>query len=60
TQSYSLAGNVLTQNYQQTGEVVKYKIRIYHTKYAKNAWQHKVGFLPLDNTDGGTLVLQRN
>jgi hypothetical protein len=59
TQSYSLAGNVLTQNYKSTGEVVKYKIRIYHTKYDKNAWQHKIGLLPLDGTDGGTLVLQR-
>jgi hypothetical protein len=61
TQSYSLAGNVLTQNYQRTGEVVKYKIRIYQTKYDKSAWQHKIGFLPVDsNSDGGTLVLQRN
>jgi hypothetical protein len=60
TQSYSLAGNVLTQNYKRTGEVVKYKIRIYYTKYDKDAWQHKIGFLPLDNPDGGTIVLRRS
>jgi len=59
TQSYSLTGNVLTQNYKQTGEVVRYKIRIYHTRYDKDAWQHKLGFLPLENQDGGTIVLQR-
>lgn len=60
TQSYSLSGNILTQNYKRTGEVVKYKIRIYHTKYDKDAWQHKIGFLPLENNDGGTIVLRRN
>jgi hypothetical protein len=60
TQSYSLAGNVLTQNYKRTGEIVKYKIRIYHTKYDKDAWQHKLGFLPLDSTDGGTIVMRRS
>lgn len=60
TQSYSLAGNILTQNYKNTGEVVKYKIRIYHTKYDKDAWQHKIGFLPLDNPAGGTIVMRRS
>ena len=60
TQSYSLAGNVLTQTYRNTGETVKYKVRIYYTKYDKNAWQHKIGLLPIAGGDGGTLVLQRN
>ena len=60
TQSYSLAGNVLTENYKRTGEVVKSKIRIYATKYDKDAWQHKIGFLPLANPDGGTIVMRRN
>jgi hypothetical protein len=60
TESYSLSGNVLTQNYKRTGEVVKYKIRIYYTKYDKDEWQHKIGFLPLDNHDGGTFVLGRS
>ena len=60
TQRYSLAGNILTQNYQPTGEVVKSKIRVYYTKYDKDAWQHKIGFLPLGGGDGGALVLRRS
>jgi hypothetical protein len=60
TQSYSLSGNILTQNYQQTGQVAKYKIRIYYTKYDKDAWQYKLGFLPLESSDGGTIVLRRS
>ena len=60
TQSYSLAGNILTQNYKNTGEVVKYKIRIYHTKYDKDAWLQKIGFLPLENPAGGTIVMRRS
>lgn len=60
TQSYSLSGNLLTQNYRQTGETVKYKIRIYYTKYDKNQWQHKIGFLPLGGNEGGTIVMQRS
>jgi hypothetical protein len=60
TESYSLSGNVLTQNYKRTGEVSKYKIRIYSTKYDKDAWQPKIGFLPLGNSDGGTIVLRRS
>lgn len=59
TESYSLSGNVLTQNYKRTGEVYKYKIRIYYTKYDKDAWQHKIGFLPLDGSSAEPLVLQR-
>ena len=60
TESYSLSGNVLTQNYKRTGDISKYKIRIYSTKYDKDAWQHKVGFLPLAGSDGGTIVLRRS
>jgi hypothetical protein len=60
TESYNLSGNVLTQSYKRTGEVVKYKIRIYQTKYDKDAWQQKLGFLPLENADGGTIVLSRS
>ena len=60
TETYNLAGNILTQNYKRTGQVSKYKIRIYQTKYDKDAWQHKVGFLPLDNPDGGTFVLRKS
>jgi hypothetical protein len=60
TESYSLSGNVLTQNYKRTGEAFKYKIRIYQTKYDKDAWQQKLGFLPLENPDGGTIVLSRS
>ncbi|HEY8559153.1 MAG TPA: hypothetical protein VIL74_02035 [Pyrinomonadaceae bacterium] len=60
TDSYSLAGNILTQNYKQTKESVKYKIRVYDTKYDKDAWQHKIGFLPLANPDGGTIVMRRS
>lgn len=59
TQSYALSGNTLTQNYKRTGEVVKYKIRFYSTKYDKDPWQHKMGFLPVANPDGGTIVLKR-
>lgn len=60
TDSYSLAGNILTQKYKKTGEVVKYKTRIYYTKYDKDTWQHKVGFLPTASTDGDTIVLRRS
>jgi hypothetical protein len=60
TETYSLSNNILTQNYKRTGEVVKYKIRIYYTKYDKDAWQHKIGFLPLDRNDGDTIVLRRS
>lgn len=60
TQVYSLSGNVLTQNYKQSGEVVRRKIRIYYTKYDKNAWEKKLGLLPVGGTeDGKALVLTR-
>jgi hypothetical protein len=60
TQNYSLSGNILTQNYQPTGQVAKYKIRVYYTKYDKDAWQHKLGFLPVNDSSGGTIVLKRS
>ncbi len=60
TESYSLNGNILTQNYKRTGEVVKYKIRVYYTRYDKDAWLQKLGFLPPGNSGGEALVLQRN
>ncbi len=60
TDSYSLSGNILTQKYKGSNEVSKYKIRIYDTKYDKNAWQHNLGFLSLNSKDGGRIVLQRN
>ncbi|HLM62571.1 MAG TPA: hypothetical protein VK308_17345 [Pyrinomonadaceae bacterium] len=60
TQSYSLSGNILTQNYKRTGKIEKSKIRIYYTKEDKDPWQHKIGFLPLDGNDGETFVLRRN
>ena len=60
TETYNLSGNILTQNYKRTREVVKYKIRIYQTKYDKQEWQHKVGFLPIANPEGGTIVLRRS
>ena len=59
TERYNLSGNVLTQSYERTDQIVKYKIRIYHTKYDKDAWQHKIGFLPVAGNDGGTFVLRR-
>jgi hypothetical protein len=60
TDAYSIAGNVLTQNYKRTGQVMKYKVRVYQTKYNKDAWQEKVGFLPTENPEGGTMVMRRS
>lgn len=60
TDSYSLSGNILTENYKRTGETVKSRVRIYQTKYDKDAWQPKVGFLPIANPEGGTIVLRRS
>ena len=60
TESYSVSGNILTQNYKRTGQVVRYKIRIYDTKYNKDAWQHKVGFLSVDEPGRGTMVLKKD
>jgi hypothetical protein len=58
TSRYSLSGNILTE--KGASGVHKSKIRIYYTKYDKDPWQHKLGKLPLDSKDGGTVVLQRN
>ncbi len=60
TETYSLAGNVMTQNYKRNGQTTKHKVRVYHTKYDKDAWQHKLGFLPVENPEGGTIVFKRS
>jgi hypothetical protein len=57
---YSVAGNVITQTYRSTGEVSRYKVRVYETKYDKDPWQRKLGFLPVANPDGGTIVMRRS
>lgn len=61
TETYSIAGNVMTQNYKRTGQSVKHKVRVYQTKYDKDPWKQKMGFLPLaDNAVGDTIVLSRS
>ena len=60
TETYNVKGNVLTQNYKSTGRVVKYKIRVYQTKYDKDPWRQNLGFLSLDNPEGGTMVLSKS
>jgi len=60
TDRYSLVGNVITQTYKRTGEVSKYKIRIYETKYDKDPWLRKMGFLPVVDPDNGTIVFTRS
>ncbi len=60
TDSYSLTGNVITQSYKRTGEVSKYKVRVYQTKYDKDPWQSKMGFLPVGDPDGGTIVFRKS
>jgi len=60
TDKYSLAGNVITQTYKSSGEVSKYKVRVYETKYDKDPWQQKLGFLPVTNPDGGTIVFRKS
>jgi hypothetical protein len=60
TDRYSLAGNVITQTYKNTGEVSKYKVRVYETKYDKDPWQSKMGFLSVANPDGGTIVFRKS
>lgn len=57
---YSLAGNVITQTYKSTGEVSKYKVRVFETKYNTDPWQAKMGFLSVANLDGGTIVFKRS
>lgn len=58
SERYSLAGNTITQTYKRTGEVVRYKVRVYQTKYDKDPWQQKMGFLSNDGSTG-TIVLRR-
>ena len=61
TDSYSIAGNVLTQNYKNTKQVVKQKVRVYQTKYDKDPWSQKLGFFPLgDNPNNETIVLTKS
>lgn len=60
TDRYTLAGNVITQAYKRTGEVSKYKIRIYETKYDKDPWLRRLGFLPVADPDNGTIVFTRS
>lgn len=61
TETYSLAGNIMTQTYKRTGQVVKHKIRVYQTKYDKDPWRQKLGFLPLaDNPGDETIVLSKS
>jgi hypothetical protein len=56
---YSLAGNVISQTYRSTGEVSKYKVRVYETKYDKDPWQAKMGFLSVADPKGGTIVFRK-
>jgi hypothetical protein len=60
TDTYSLAGNILTQNYKRTRENSKYKIRFYETKYDKDPWRQRLGFLAVDDTRGDTIVFDRS
>jgi hypothetical protein len=60
TDRYSLAGNVITQTYKNTGEVYKYKVRVYDTKYDKDPWQQKMGFLSVTSTNGDTIVFRKS
>lgn len=59
TETYAVAGNVITQNYKRTRETFRYKIRAYETKYDKDEWQQKLGFLPVDDPASGTIVFQK-
>ena len=58
--TYNVAGNILTQNYKKTSQISRFKVRVYQTKYDKDAWQQKMGFLPVENPDGGTIVLRKS
>ncbi len=61
TDSYKLAGNILTQTYKNTKQVVKQKIRVYQTKYDKDPWRQKLGMLPLgDNPRNETIVMSKS
>lgn len=58
TDRYSLSGNVITQTYKSTGQISKYKVRVFETKYHKDPWQSKMGFLSVDSSGGGTIVFR--
>lgn len=60
TDRYSLTGNVITQTYKNTGEVSRYKVRIYETKYDKDPWQSKMGFLSVNDVDRGPIVFRKS
>src|SRR5690606_32219423 len=57
---YSLAGNVITQSYRSTGEVSKYRVRVYETKYNKDPWESKMGFLSVTDPSGGKIVFRKS
>jgi hypothetical protein len=61
TETYSITGNILTQNYKRTGQVYKHKVRVYQTKYDKDPWRQKMGWLSLaDNPNNETIVLSKS
>ena len=45
TETYSIAGNVMTQTYKRTGQISKHKVRVYETKYDKDPWKQKMGWV---------------
>ena len=51
---------MISQTYRKTGEVSKYKVRVYETKYDKDPWQAKMGFLSVADSKGGTIVFRRS
>src|SRR5690606_14896741 len=57
---YSLAGNVITQSYRSTGEVSKYRVRVYETKYNKDPWESKMGVLSVTDPSRGTIVFRNS
>lgn len=59
TDRYSLTGNVITQTYKNTGEVSKYRVRIYETKYDKDPWRKRLGFWSVKDTTGDRIVFTR-
>ena len=61
TDSYSIAGNILTQNYKNTKQIVKQKVRVYQTKYDKDPWKQRLGLLPLgENPNNETIVMTKS
>jgi hypothetical protein len=60
TDRYTLAGNVITQTYKSSGEVSKHRVRVYETKYDKDAWQQKLGFWNVNDSTGDTIVFRKS